>query len=346
MPAALCYTAPATVTAVVGFGDPSTTRRKPQPHVLRLSSLCPQFRRLDGRLARACRLNAPRGPGSPTRRAAALCLATEAAVYQTDHLEHIMGKLSRRATPRLAVINGQPTITSRQVAEYFGKRHDHVMRAIRSLIEQLPESARPNFGEATFDNETNGQKHPMYTVTKDGFALLGMGFTGREALLFKVRLLERFNAMAEKLAHKQNRTLALAKSTRGAINTVAPAAPLALPDHSAAAIGRGLPPLPEGLAIPPEIAAQIEAAAIPLAMRCLPALRSYLERRVAQQARNAHGWLPDRVAASLASASLAQALNHEAHTGLQECINTAAALQIISSQALERMRLAQEGGKA
>ena len=39
------------------------------------------------------------------------------------------------------------TTTSQQVAVVFEKRHDHVLRSVRSLIEQLPEQfSAPNFG--------------------------------------------------------------------------------------------------------------------------------------------------------------------------------------------------------
>lgn len=36
------------------------------------------------------------------------------------------------------VIEGRPVTSSRIVAEYFGKQHHHVVRDIRSLIEQKP----------------------------------------------------------------------------------------------------------------------------------------------------------------------------------------------------------------
>lgn len=46
------------------------------------------------------------------------------------------------------VIEGRPVTSSRIVAEYFGKQHHHVVRDIRSLIEQKPSlEASANFGE-------------------------------------------------------------------------------------------------------------------------------------------------------------------------------------------------------
>lgn len=36
------------------------------------------------------------------------------------------------------VENNQVVVSSRQIAESFGKRHDHVLRDISSIIEGLP----------------------------------------------------------------------------------------------------------------------------------------------------------------------------------------------------------------
>ena len=57
------------------------------------------------------------------------------------------------ATPDLEIIEGQITTTSLQIAEHFGKRHTHVLRAIRNLLAELPENARPNFGLSEFTDD-------------------------------------------------------------------------------------------------------------------------------------------------------------------------------------------------
>lgn len=74
---------------------------------------------------------------------------------------------------------------SRDVAAYFGKRHDHVVQAIRDLISQAPACA-PNFRETseTIAMPRGGtRKNPAYLMDRDGFTLLAMGFTGPKALL-------------------------------------------------------------------------------------------------------------------------------------------------------------------
>ena len=102
------------------------------------------------------------------------------------------------ATPDLKIIDGQITTTSLQIAEHFGKRHTHVLRAIRNLLAELPENARPNFGLSEFTDGT-GRKLPAYRITRDGFTLLAMGFTGKEAMQWKVAYLTAFNQMEAQL---------------------------------------------------------------------------------------------------------------------------------------------------
>ena len=102
------------------------------------------------------------------------------------------------ATPDLKIIDGQITTTSNQVAEHFGKRHTHVLRAIRNLLAELPENARPNFGLSEFTDNT-GRTLPAYRMTRDGFTLLAMGFTGKEAMQWKVAYLTAFNQMEAQL---------------------------------------------------------------------------------------------------------------------------------------------------
>jgi Rha family phage regulatory protein len=92
--------------------------------------------------------------------------------------------------------NEQITTTSLNVAEVFGKRHDHVLRDIDNLLSSLPsEWGVPNFGEGSKTNTQNGQSYRYFNLTRDGFMLLVMGFTGEKALKLKLAYIEQFNAM-------------------------------------------------------------------------------------------------------------------------------------------------------
>lgn len=87
--------------------------------------------------------------------------------------------------------------SSRDVAAFFGKRHDHVLRDIRALMADAPVTA-PNFGASSYTDST-GRTLPAVEMTRDGFTLLAMGFTGKTALAFKVRYIEEFNRMEAQL---------------------------------------------------------------------------------------------------------------------------------------------------
>lgn len=99
--------------------------------------------------------------------------------------------------------NDTPLTTSRIVAEKFGKQHKNVIRDIRDIIAQaggmLKNEQTPMFTESTYTNEQNGQTYPQFLITKDGFALLAMGFTGKKALQFKLKFIDAFNRMEDAL---------------------------------------------------------------------------------------------------------------------------------------------------
>lgn len=91
-------------------------------------------------------------------------------------------------------------VTSLDVAETFGKRHDHALRDIKEL-ECSEEFRLSNFGESSYINMQN-KKQPMYLMTKDGFTLLVMGYTGEKAMKFKEAYIKQFNHMEKLLKEK------------------------------------------------------------------------------------------------------------------------------------------------
>jgi len=97
----------------------------------------------------------------------------------------------------VAVYDGQPCTTSLKIAEVFGKQHRNVLQAIRDL--EAPEDfVQLNFKRYTY-TAANGKANPAYQITRDGFTLLAMGFTGKAAMRFKVAYIEAFNAMERQL---------------------------------------------------------------------------------------------------------------------------------------------------
>ncbi len=105
--------------------------------------------------------------------------------------------------PSVSVRNGRPATTSQEVARYFNKRHDNVVRDVRSLITNTPERFRAlNFEETsrTVLGPNNSERQEIYfTIYRDGFMLLVMGYTGKKALAVKLAYIEAFNRMEAEL---------------------------------------------------------------------------------------------------------------------------------------------------
>lgn len=94
----------------------------------------------------------------------------------------------------------QATCTSLDVAETFGKRHDVVLRDIKEL-GCSEEFNLHNFAEISYVDTRNRQQ-PAYIMTRDGFTLLVMGYTGELAMKFKEAYIKQFNAMEAALQGK------------------------------------------------------------------------------------------------------------------------------------------------
>ena len=108
----------------------------------------------------------------------------------------------------LVIMKGKQAVTSSlQVAETFGKRHDHVTRDIEELVAQSgsPKLGNEMFATGTYENR--GKQYPMYYMNRDGFTLLAMGFTGDKALQFKLQYIEAFNSMEQQVKFQVPSTL-------------------------------------------------------------------------------------------------------------------------------------------
>ena len=99
------------------------------------------------------------------------------------------------------VNKAEMTVVSRlDVAETFGKDHKNILRDIRQL-ECSDEFRRLNFEQSEYLNEQN-HKQPMYYMTRDGFTILVMGYTGEKAMRFKEAYIKQFNAIEKTLQGK------------------------------------------------------------------------------------------------------------------------------------------------
>lgn len=105
------------------------------------------------------------------------------------------------------------------MAAFFGKQHKDVLKAIRNLLENLGAEMRRCFIERSEEvQRTFGgvDVRHHYEMTRDGFTLLAMGFTGPKALAFKVAYIERFNAMEAEIASRRNFDALATAEVRGA----------------------------------------------------------------------------------------------------------------------------------
>ncbi|EGK8367535.1 Rha family transcriptional regulator [Campylobacter coli] len=96
----------------------------------------------------------------------------------------------------LEVANDQVTTTSLDIAAVFNKRHDNII----AKIETFPKDSFTdlNFKASKYIDST-GRILPCYKITRDGFSLLVMGFTGEKAYKWKVEFIKVFNEMEKRL---------------------------------------------------------------------------------------------------------------------------------------------------
>lgn len=132
--------------------------------------------------------------------------------------------------PELNVINGLPVVSSLAIAENFEKQHCQVLRDIRTICDDIPDDLREsNFVSSQYEGKTptgGTRKYPMFMLTRDGFTLVAMGFTGKKALAWKIKYIQAFNEMERALLegkHGEPVSLPKKKALGRGIKTLPPA---------------------------------------------------------------------------------------------------------------------------
>lgn len=114
--------------------------------------------------------------------------------------------------------DGDYFVSSKEVAERFLKRHDHVIRDIENL--KVPDKFRSsNFGDI-YGVDKYGRDQRVVLMTKDGFSILAFGFTGKKALEWKIMFLEAFNKMETFIKEKIPELEAKVKQLESEKNTL------------------------------------------------------------------------------------------------------------------------------
>lgn len=92
-----------------------------------------------------------------------------------------------------AIINaqGEQTMSSREIAELTGKRHDNVMRDIRDMLIELYGAGGVLKFEGTYLNEQNGQRYPLFDLPKRETLILVSGYN----LAMRARIIDRWQEL-------------------------------------------------------------------------------------------------------------------------------------------------------
>lgn len=113
----------------------------------------------------------------------------------------------------VTIMDSQAVVSSQSIANKFDKRHDRVLRAIDDARKGIP-----NFGEMFSETplpDSYGRFHRAYLMNRDGFCLIAMGFTGKEAMKWKLKYIKAFNRMELALQSKTiEQAIAAAKDER------------------------------------------------------------------------------------------------------------------------------------
>lgn len=91
--------------------------------------------------------------------------------------------------------------SSLDVANTFEKKHLHVLEIIRKLLntQECPDDfGESNFRLSSYLSEQN-KELPKYEMTRKGFVLLAMRFSGPKALKFQIAYIEAFDQMEKEL---------------------------------------------------------------------------------------------------------------------------------------------------
>lgn len=96
------------------------------------------------------------------------------------------------------------TTSSRQVAEKFEKEHKNVIRDIEKLSREIGSNLSLSYFILSDYKDSMNRNQTEYLLTRDGFSLLAMGFTGEKALKWKLEYIRAFNEMEAELRRLYN----------------------------------------------------------------------------------------------------------------------------------------------
>lgn len=125
--------------------------------------------------------------------------------------------------------NGVLVADSLEVADRFGKAHKNVVRDIENLMDGIEANrlkiepiAEKEYFIPDFYTDKRNREQKRYKLTRDGFSLLVMGFTGPAALHWKLLYIEAFNKMEQALRSNVDIRQLVTQTTTDVLRTVLP----------------------------------------------------------------------------------------------------------------------------
>ena len=98
---------------------------------------------------------------------------------------------------------GVMVVSSREVATNFGKEHKHVLEKIEELVKTENSALIGKYFIPSTYKAGTGKSYKEYLLTRDGFSLLVMGFTGEKALQWKIKYIDAFNKMEDNIVNSK-----------------------------------------------------------------------------------------------------------------------------------------------
>ena len=92
-----------------------------------------------------------------------------------------------------ALTNKPVTMSSLEIAELTGKRHDNVVRDIRNMLEELYGKGGLLSFEGTYRNEQNGQEYPCFHLPRREVEILLTGYS----IPLRAKVIDRLHELEE-----------------------------------------------------------------------------------------------------------------------------------------------------
>jgi Rha family phage regulatory protein len=90
-------------------------------------------------------------------------------------------------------------VSSREVADKFGKNHRDIVRVISTAEQSIISANNEDFNVRNFTRvgyiDAKGENRTEILMTRDGFAFIALSLTGQAAVEWKLRFLDAFNAL-------------------------------------------------------------------------------------------------------------------------------------------------------